>query len=573
MSNGAKAGEAYVLLGIKNNLKRGLAQAEGTLKSWGASLATAGSVAVAAAGAGLGVFTGMAKGFADAGSEVYDLSKRTGVSAESLSAMKYAAEQSGSSLGTVAKSMGVVNKLTASLASGNKGAAKTMQQLGIDSKAFIAATPEQRFGMIADALNGIQDQGVKAGMAMKVLGKGGAELMPMLEGGSAAIKEATDKARELGLVISDEGANKADALGDSWDTLGATFSSLSLKIGEAVAGPLTQLIDIVVPLVAEAGKFIAANQGLVVGIMAGIAAVGAIGAAMVAFGVTLTVAGVALGAIVSGFGMLVGLVTFLLSPMGIFIALMAGAVAYFLVATDAGNKLTTDLYNGFSDLLGIFKTTFGGIVDALSAGQFGLAGQIAMAGFNAAILKGYAIFQGIWGDFKVWFVNMFVDALNAVIGKTKDFLLSIAKMLDDAGAHGAANTLGTIAHFHNTVAEYSKQENAKQTNADVEQAQKDAEAAQKELARLTEQAAVAKEEARAQKESAAAATVGLPQFGGLSFGGTGSSGGAFLASAAALLGNTPTTIAEQQLAAINAGNAKLDDIKDSLDNLGLEYGS
>jgi len=573
MSNGAKAGEAYVLLGIKNNLRRGLAQAESTLKSWGASVSMAGAAVTAAAGAGLGVFTGMAKGFADAGSEVYDLSKRTGVSAESLSAMKYAAEQNGSSLQTVAKSMGVVNKFTAQLAAGNKGAAKTMQQLGIDSKAFIAATPEQRFGMIADALNNIQDEGIRAGMAMKLLGKGGAELLPMLAGGSKGLEVLTNQARDLGIVISEEGAAKADALGDSWDTLGSVFKGVTLRIGDAVAGPLTQLIDIVIPIVAEVGKWISANQWLVTGILAGVVAVGAIGAAMVAFGATLTVAGVALGAIVSGFGMLAGLVTFLLSPMGIFIALMAGAVAYFLVATDAGNKLTTDLYNGFSDLLGIFKTTFGGIVDALSAGQLGLAGQIAMAGFNAAILKGYAIFQGIWGDFKVWFVNMFVDALNAVIGKTKDFLLSIAKMLNDAGAKSAAGTLATIAHFHNTVAEYAKDENKKQTNADVEQAQKDAEAAQKELARLSEQAAVAKEEARAQKEAAAAATVGLPQFGGLSFGGTGSSGGAFLASAAALLGNTPTTIAEQQLAAINAGNAKLDDIKDSLDNLGLEYGS
>lgn len=573
MSNGTRAGKAYVELGIQNNLRRGLAQAEGTLKSWGAKLATAGSIAVGASAAGLSVFGGMAKSFADAGSQVYDLSKRTGISAESLSAMKYAAEQNGSSLQTVAKSMGVVNRLSAQLASGNKGAANTLKQLGINSKEFLAASPEQRFGMIADGLNAIQDEGIRAGMAMKVLGKGGAELLPMLEGGSAGIKALTDKARELGIVITDEGAAKADALGDSWDSLGSVFQGVMLRIGDAVAGPLTQLIDIMTPIVASIGQFVSANQGMVLGIVAGIAAFGAIGGVLVAAGVALTTAGIAVGALVSGFGILVSFITFLVSPLGIFVALIAGGVGYLLAFTDAGNWLVDTLSSGFTDLFGIFKGTFGAIVDALSAGQLELAGKVAFAGFNAAVLSGYATFQSIWSGFKVWFVNLMVDGLNAVVGKFREYLLQIAAMLQRSGFNDLAQVIGGGALFSDRIAKVTKESFAAQENESVKQAQADAKLAAEELARLKTEATVAKDEAARAKLEQTQNNLGVPAIAGMSFGGGGVTSGAFLASAAANLGNTGTSIAVQQLAAMQAGNKTLEEIRDKIDEQELEFGA
>jgi hypothetical protein len=58
--------------------------------------AAAGALGAAVIGAGAALFT-LAKNASDAGSEIFDLKAKTGLGAESLSALKFAADQSASS--------------------------------------------------------------------------------------------------------------------------------------------------------------------------------------------------------------------------------------------------------------------------------------------------------------------------------------------------------------------------------------------------------------------------------------------------------------------------------------------
>ncbi len=95
-ASGIRAGAAYVELFVRDGrLVKGLNAASARLEAFGASI-----TALGARLAGLGVtlalpFLGAAKLFADMGSDMLDMSQRTGVAVEALSELRYAAEQSG----------------------------------------------------------------------------------------------------------------------------------------------------------------------------------------------------------------------------------------------------------------------------------------------------------------------------------------------------------------------------------------------------------------------------------------------------------------------------------------------
>src|SRR5258708_7687659 len=84
-ASGIKAGRAYVEAGVDNNpLTKGLKLAENKLQAWGANVTSIGKKVFAAGAAITAPRAGTAKLFASMGSELTDVSKRTGVSVESL---------------------------------------------------------------------------------------------------------------------------------------------------------------------------------------------------------------------------------------------------------------------------------------------------------------------------------------------------------------------------------------------------------------------------------------------------------------------------------------------------------
>src|SRR4051812_10277800 len=94
-----RAGGAFVEIGaITSGLDKGLAAAAAKLKAFGSAVGSIGKTMLKLGGGILGPLAAAGKVFADMGSELNDASQRTGIAVEALSALKFAAEQSGSSL-------------------------------------------------------------------------------------------------------------------------------------------------------------------------------------------------------------------------------------------------------------------------------------------------------------------------------------------------------------------------------------------------------------------------------------------------------------------------------------------
>jgi hypothetical protein len=371
-----EAGKAYVSLYVKNSaLVKGLQSASKQLQSWGANIAKIGGSMMAAGGAVMAPMAAMVKGFSDAGSQLADMSARTGASAETLSALGYAAGMTGSSMEDVEKAL------------------RKMQQngMGID-----------QLDAVANRMAAITDPAERTRFAIETFGKAGAAMIPMLSGGAAGLAEFHAEAERLGLVMSTEDANAADALGDAMDKVTGSLKGAAMQIGAALAPMVTKLADIITNVVASAVAWLKNNRQLVVTIAAVAAGVVTAGAVIVGTGAAVSALGFALSGVATALTAVGSVVGFLISPLGLVIAGVVAGAAAFLKFTEAGQKTVAWFSGVFSQMLATAKSTMSGISDAISGGDLALAGQIAFAGLKLAAAEGIVslsnLVGGLWGD-------------------------------------------------------------------------------------------------------------------------------------------------------------------------------
>ena len=376
-----EAGKAYVSLYANDSaLVKGLKAAGQHLQSFGAGIAKMGGAMLGAGGAVLAPLAGMVAGFAEAGSALADMSARTGVSASNLSALGYAAGMTGASMEDVEKAI------------------RKMQQNGMSA---------DKIGAIADKMAAMTDPAKKTAFAIKMFGKSGTALIPMLSGGSAGLAAFREEAERLGVVMSDEDAAAADKLGDAMDRTKTTLKGVAMQIGAALAPAVTWLADELAKAISTVIQFVRDNRELVVTVAAVAAGIAGAGVVLVGLGGTITVLGMALSGIATLFGAI-------LSPIGLLIAGVAAGTAAFVQFTETGSWLADTLMGDFGVAFDTVKQTIGGITDALAAGDIGLAAEIAMTGFKTAFFEATKSVRGWWVDMLKGLVNAVSVAAKAI---------------------------------------------------------------------------------------------------------------------------------------------------------------
>ena len=228
----------------ENNIRRlgnSMQGLQGQVKN--TSMAVAGlGAAFKGLGAALAVggFTAAIKGAIDLADDMRDLSQRTGVGIETLGQFKVAAELSGTSIEGVAKGLTLLNKNLVAAAAGGEGAAAAFKTIGVATTEADGTLrkADKVFLDVADRFAALRDGPEKAALAMKIFGKSGAELIPILNLGSKEIQR-------FGLGIGPDFANKADAFNDSLGIMKAQVTVLTVQIGSALLPVLSGLVTVV----------------------------------------------------------------------------------------------------------------------------------------------------------------------------------------------------------------------------------------------------------------------------------------------------------------------------------------
>lgn len=161
-----------------------------------------------------GAIVGWIKGAIDATDAASDLSQKTGIAIKDLAGLELAYQMGGMEADALAGSQA---KLSKAIVDGNEG----LERLGISSKNLDGSfkSNKQMMYEIADRFAGMEDGAKKTALAMSIFGKSGADMIPMLNGGSEGMRELDEMANKLGLTLSEEAVENAGQFNDTLDLL------------------------------------------------------------------------------------------------------------------------------------------------------------------------------------------------------------------------------------------------------------------------------------------------------------------------------------------------------------------
>ena len=243
----------------ENNIRRlgnSMQGLEGQIKNTGqAANLLYSSLKGLAAVAVTGGVVALAKGAIDLADDMRDLSQKTGVSIQTLGQFKVAAELSGTTLEGVAKGLNFLNKNMVAAATGTEAAAAAFKTIGVattDVQGNLRSA-DQVFLDIADRFATFRDGPEKAALAMKVFGKAGADLIPILNLGSEEIQR-------FGLNIGADFADKADAFNDQLGLMKAQVTIFTVQIASGLLPVFSGFLSVLTQGVTQIGEWIEGIQ-------------------------------------------------------------------------------------------------------------------------------------------------------------------------------------------------------------------------------------------------------------------------------------------------------------------------
>lgn len=199
------------------------------------------------AGAGIaGVFNELIFKTAQYGAELHKESQMVGMAVQDLGGLKFAAEMSGTSVETMSKGLGILDKNMEEAAAGTGRAKDYMDLLHMSVKNADGTlkTNIEIIKELADKFHNMEDGAGKTAIAMAFFGRSGKELIPLLNQGSEGIGELTKKAKELGIVLDEKSTEAAHRFEQNLTTLKEGVHGLAISIGNKLIPILNQLFDI-----------------------------------------------------------------------------------------------------------------------------------------------------------------------------------------------------------------------------------------------------------------------------------------------------------------------------------------
>lgn len=201
--------------------------------------------------AGLGVtlsaggFVAFVKGAIDSADQLNKLSQKIGVSVEALSTLRFAAELSDVSLETLQKGIKTLSQTIVEANTGIGDGVRVFDALGISVKNTDGTlkSSEQVLLEVADVFATLEDGTVKTTLAVKLFGKAGQDMIPLLNQGKAGIEQLRLEAERLGLKLDTETARSAETFNDNLAALKASASSLAISLSRDFLPELTNITN------------------------------------------------------------------------------------------------------------------------------------------------------------------------------------------------------------------------------------------------------------------------------------------------------------------------------------------
>ncbi len=403
-------GALRINLGLDSaQFQDGLKNAQSRLSKFGATVrqgAMVAGAAMTAAGAAMGLAV---KNVLDRADDMAKAAQKIGIPVDELSRLRHAADLSGVAFDGLQGSM---RRLSANMdeafTKGTGAAADAFNRLGIsltNADGTMRSSSEVLVDLSA-VFQTMPDGAEKTALAMDLMGRAGADMIPLLNGGADALRGMMDEADKLGIVITPEMAKNAERFNDNLTRLQALLGGLVTMIAADLAEPLANFTDWLV----EMGKGFADMDPWMREFIS-------------RFGsmlVVLAPIGAALAIVVAGIAAIGAPVA--LAAAGI-TALAAAIVAFWPEIQTLGAKITEFLEGAWTMFSGAWDSTIQK-VEAVTASIVNL-GTVAIEAMTAMVNgitewvggKLNAVWDGVASKVD-WISGKFYNLYDAVVGNS-----------------------------------------------------------------------------------------------------------------------------------------------------------
>lgn len=173
------------------------------------------------------------------------MSERTGLTRERLQELQYAAGQCGVAVESIEDGVKMLTKNMGKADDESKRMTAAFQKMKISIKdgngnlKSSSALFEESISKLAD----MKDQTERNILGQKIFGGSWQDMIPLINQGSSGIKTLTDRARQLGLVVSEEAVVANVVFGDTLSDVKQSLGALGTKLSNALLPYLQRFLD------------------------------------------------------------------------------------------------------------------------------------------------------------------------------------------------------------------------------------------------------------------------------------------------------------------------------------------
>ena len=229
---GMKKASSSVRTFAKSNQNMGdvLKNAKNNLMAMNPALLAAGTAAVGAAVA----IARLTIKTAEYAESLQKMSLRIGLSVGAIEELRFAAEQSGSSLEALTPTFRALARTSFEASQGVETYLKVFRELGVEVKDGSGKLKELDVLLedVADGLQKTEGSTKRLALAQQILGRGATELLPLLSEGAEGIRALRAERGELGATISDKFANESAEFIDNMNRVSTIIRAGGIAIAE-----------------------------------------------------------------------------------------------------------------------------------------------------------------------------------------------------------------------------------------------------------------------------------------------------------------------------------------------------
>lgn len=260
--------EAKITISAVDRTRVGVERAKAGLEGLRKSAASLNGV-LAGLGAGisvtsLAILTRQTLEFQDA---IGKTAQRVGTTTEALSALQYAAGLADVDARQLQAGLQRLARTAEDAGDGMATAVEAFEKIGVDPRRF--RDTADLFRAVVAELSKYEDGARKTAIAQELLGRSGAALIPLINGGAEGLAQAAAEAAEFGRVVDQQTAKQAETLNDTIARVGSTFAGLRDELVSQATPALQSLADLLLTISArmvqgaqDTGTFLGALRGI-----------------------------------------------------------------------------------------------------------------------------------------------------------------------------------------------------------------------------------------------------------------------------------------------------------------------